>query len=530
MSEVKADVVIIGSGIAGAMAAWRLAKKGVKVLVLEAGPEIKREDIVQGFSESPHFNLSVAYPNVAYAPRPDWLEKDTYIKQVGPEPAKHEYLRVVGGTTWHWSGEADRMLPNDMKTRSLYGYAMDWPISFDDLEPYYQEAEEQMGVAGPNDDWFGKRSKPFPLPPIPITVADENLAKRIAPMGLRVISRPSARNSVAYDDRPQCEGFGNCAPICPIGAQYAAIVHVDKAKALGARVMANCRVDKLEVDDKGNVQRAVFGRPDGSTGTAVGKIFVLAANGIESPRLLLASAGEKRPKGIANTSDQVGRNFMGHPGLQQIYRTPYPIYSGRGPSIISIITDFRDGESRRNESAFLFRTFNPIDIFEITDKYIKEGLHPPELDEAIRHRAVRTGAFEVQIEQLPRPENRVTLDWGKRDSAGQPRLKIRYGLGDYERRGYDTIIKVCKKFTKALEANEVTEPMLISGHHLMGTLRMGDDPKTSVVDKDCRSHDCKNLFVAGSAVFPSGGTGGPTLTIAALAIRAADAVAKQLAG
>src|SRR5262249_5959826 len=151
----------------------------------------------------------------------------------------------------------------------------------------------------------------------------------------------SARNSVPYDGRPQCDGYGTCTPICPIRAQYSAMVHVEKAEALGARVLAQSRVDRIVADPSGQVREVAFGRPDGTTGTGRGRAFILAANGIESPRLLPASANGAFPRGLANTSDQVGRNLMDHPGSYVHFELPFPVYANRGPLFTSIVHSFR---------------------------------------------------------------------------------------------------------------------------------------------------------------------------------------------
>ena len=136
-TQISTEVLIIGSGVAGAMCAYSLAQKGIKVTIMEAGPRIKRDEIVNGFKQSPYLDLSAGYPNVVWAPRPDWsLGNDQYIKQNGPEVLAIEYLRVVGGTTWHWGGNAIRLHPADFMMQSLYSVGVDWPISYQDLEPY----------------------------------------------------------------------------------------------------------------------------------------------------------------------------------------------------------------------------------------------------------------------------------------------------------------------------------------------------------------------------------------------------------
>ena len=526
---MEADAIVVGSGMAGAFAAWKLAQSGVSVLVLEAGPRIDRVQIVAGFASTHNFDMSAGYPNAPWAPRPDWGNgPDKFVEQAGPEVAQFEYLRVIGGTTWHWSGGAERLSPVDMRLRSTYGVGADWPIQYEDIERKYLEVEREIGLAGDLGADGPPRSAPFPLPPIPLGYMENEIARRLRGIGMSVLGSPAARNSVPFDGRPRCDGYGTCTPICPIGAQYSAIVHVEKAEKLGARVLSDARVNRFEVDSEGKISRAHFSRPDGSQDIAEGKIFVLAANTIESARLLLASANDSQPRGIANSSDQVGRNLMLHPAFLVGFETPYPLYAGRGPTARAYIGEFRDGPFRAAESALHIGIDNAPFLQPIAAALLREGKMPPELDRALRHAAVRQGAFLIFVEQLPDPGNRVSIDWAQRDSAGQPRIKVQYSLSDYERRGTATGREIIARMLKQLGARTTRQLNEIGVNHLMGTLRMGRDPKTSVCDVFGRSHDHANLFIAGGGLFLSGGTVGPTLTIAALALRTADAITAQL--
>ena len=527
---LSADVVIVGSGVAGALCAYRLAQQGVKVLVLEAGPRINRADIIKGFQTSPYFDLSAGYPNPDWAPRPDWGNaSDPYIAQTGSVINRMEYLRVVGGTTWHWSGSAVRLRPEDFRLFSTHQVGVDWPIAYDTLEPDYAEAERELGVAGEAAaDPVLPRSTPFPLPPVPPSYAEKWIAERLRAASLSFISRPSARNTIPYDGRGQCAGFGTCSPICPSGAQYSAMVHVEKAERLGVRVLENCRVERLHSDAAGRIRSASFARPDGSTGTARGALFVLAANGIETPRLLLMSATEQYPDGLANASGQVGRNFMDHPGLHIQMDLPEPVYSGRGPVSTRQCLAWCEGDFRRSHAGWLMDTNNTLDLHTLAQQAMVNGHWPPALDAAVRQRAQHQFQIDAHMEQLPYASNRITLDWTRRDRAGQPKIQLSYTYGDYEQAGFARIRDVFRTIGQTLGARDTRLSDPFAHHHLMGATRMGSDPRHAVTDSHGRAHDHANLFLLGSSLFPTGGTANPTLTIAALALRSVRAMLRQL--
>jgi len=529
IEKLEADVVIIGSGIAGAMTAYRLAQAGVKVLVLEAGPRVDRAKIVEGFTNTHKLDLSSGFPNCNWAPRPDWAEgRDSYMEYSGPEVAKIEYLRVVGGTTWHWSANTVRLLPNEMRMKTLYGVGIDWPIGYDDLELFYCEAEKEMGVAGDSDaPGDAPRSKPLPLTRIPMSYSDRAISTSLKSIGIDFIHRPVARNSKPYDGRTECQGFGTCSPICPSGAQYAAIFHVEKSEKLGVRVMENTRVDKLSAAADGRITQVQARRSDGTQIAATARVFLLAANGMESPRLLLMGADESRPAGLANTSGHVGRNFFEHPGIYCRMKMPKNVYP-RGPESTITSFTFRDGDFRRNRAGWSMSVYNRLHMHDISNELLLQGMSPPELDVALRDRAFRQLEIDAHMEQLPQIENGITLDPVKRDKAGQPVMRFYYSFSEYEQAGLEHARQTFGRIVRAAGAEMLSVSAPFAHHHPMGMTMMGTDRKTSVVDPHCRAHDHQNLFIVSSAVFPSGGCANPTLTIAALALRAAGEIERQL--
>lgn len=534
MQSLQADVVVVGAGIAGALAAYELARKGIRVIVLDAGPRITRDEILSRFISTRTLDNADTYPDYDWAPAPHPARPDAYILRDGPFDYRPHYIRAVGGTTWHWNAGYSRLLPTDMQIASAYGLAVDWPISYRELEPYYDQVEVELGVAGAVDLSIGSvetpRKSPYPMPVFATPYGDRIVIDILDKHGIRFRPGALARNSIDYDFRPACHGNNLCHPICPIGAQYAAIVHVEKAEQLGVRVIDRMLATRIEIGEDGLVEAVVVRRPDGEQTRIVGKHFVIAANGIETPRLMLMSATADRPAGVANSSGLVGRYFMDHLGVLESFLMPTRVYAGRGPLGCTINDQFSDGPFRSTRPAMTIGLTNRLVVTDIAKAALKNGLMGKELDETIRDRVARTIEFNGFVEVLPDPNNRVTLDHHNLDTTGLPRVRLRFDPGGYAMDGIAHLREMLARIGRLLNAAPLPIYQQVFGaNHLLGTMRMGTDPRHSVVDPECRSHDHPNLFVAGSSVFPTGGgSRGPTPTIAALSLRLAESIALQI--
>ena len=531
--DISVDVLIIGSGIAGALAGAKLAGKGLTVAFLESGKRIERSDAVQTFWDAAIKVPESAYPNDPTAPHPLTHRIGDYYQQMGPETFKSTYIKVVGGTTWHWLGTTLRNVPADFKLKSLYGHAVDWPFDYDALEPFYLAAEQEIGVAGDNSEDLGSpRSGDFPMPVIPMTYLDKQFVKALEGSKYQVRSTPQGRNSVDREDRPQCCGSGSCIPVCPVQAKYDATVHLAQAEAAGAVIYDQTTATRLNLGTDGQIASVDFRRADGSTGTAKGKVVVVAAHAIETPRLLLNSAQEGAANGIANSSDQVGRNLMDHPSKLSWAETPEPVWPYRGPLSTSGIENVRDGDFRKERAAFRIEIGNdghnwPTGApLSTAAALAKQGLRGAELDAAIKKATSRHIRLASLVEQTPEAENRVTLDPDKRDANGMPLPRIHYDYSDYTRAGLDAAQQAHDEVFAALGATNINHAKDANGSgHVIGTVRMGTDAASAVVDADLRSFNHHNLFLLGSGTFPTSATANPTLTIAALSLRAVDAIA-----
>ena len=447
-----------------------------------------------------------------------------------------------------------RHCPSDFALQSRYGVGVDWPIGYLDLEPWYCDAESELGVAGDHDAWNGLlggfRSKPYPMTQIWPSFGDQWVIDGLAGAtveGVPVtpISTPQARNSSPYQGRPACAGNSSCVPICPIQAKYDATVHLKLAtrhRHNPAELRSHAVVTDLQLGDDATVAHVVYvpwdGHHKGEPVTVTGRYVVIAANAIETAKLLLLSKSERMPHGVANSSGQVGQNLMDHLQGEVVCLTPEPIYPFRGPPTTSGIDGFRDGGFRAEHAAFRMSIGNDgwgrseppeTTLAHLLDRH----LFGDELQRELRERVTRQLRISYSTEVLPDPTNRVTLS-DQNDNFGLPRPKIEFALHDYNRRAFARAKLVAAQIFAHLGASEIQvvnqDPNAYSGAgHIMGTVRMGLDPTQSVVDPQCASHDHPNLFLVGAGVFPTAGTANPTLTLAALALRAADTVHRRLA-
>jgi choline dehydrogenase-like flavoprotein len=627
MSQEKIfDVVIVGAGIAGALAAYKLASAGKRVLVLEGGKRTpdSRDAYMQQFFLAMAKTPESPYPNYKNNPVPlsldigGWKKERAledafkqgysptgYLIQKGPLPFCSTWERVAGGTTWHWLGTSLRLVPTDFKLQSTYGHGVDWPLAYDDLEPFYCEAEREIGVAADTAHQsyhgitFGQDpadpSKPYqyPMPEIPMSYLDQQVAQGIGSMSfdgqsVAVSPTPQGRNSAPYDERRVCAGNTNCIPICPIQAKYDASIHIAKAEQHGATIQYRSVADKVLVDPQTGLVSGIhyvqFKDPDAARtpsapkgafreGVARGKIYVLAIHAIETAKLLLNSATDAQglTGGVANRSDQVGRNLMDHPVQLSYALNPSPLYPFRGPLSTSGVESLRDGTFRSKHAAFRVEIGNEGWNWATGDPYttvnafvspgansvsgpnhtVRGGLIGSDLRDALNGLVTRQLRFGSLVEQLPDPANRVRLSKDYADGLGIPRPEITYDVDDYTRAGYAAARKFALAVFSKMGATDMTfvddgdptafqftdpddpkakpETYLLNGAgHVMGTCRMGADPAKAVVNAKQRSHDHKNMFIVGSSVFPTTGTANPTLTIAALALMAAKQITADL--
>ena len=537
--QEKQDVIIIGGGIAGAILAYKLVAQNVKVMVLEAGADRGTDRIAMSVKFAGTYSKTPGspYKDETILKSPDSTD-DYYEQQGSTDKFKSTYLRISGGSTWHWLGNVPRFIPSDFELNTKYKKGVDWPFGYKELEPYYCEAEKELGVSGDHDEWNNYlkafRSSKYPMSKIWQSYGDEVVkeaihGKVILGAEIKIMSTPQARNSEQFDGRPPCAGNSSCVPICPIHAKYDASVHLTKIKGR-ATLLNNHLVKKILSDENGNITGVeYFDWQRKVEGIAKAKLYVLAAHAIESPRLLLYSD-------LAKNSDQVGRNLMDHLQGYALGVMKKKVYPFRGPITTSGIDVFRDGSFRSEHSAFRISIGNDGwgregSPSKVLDELLNQNITGTALREKLNDRITRLLRFSFSTEMLPDKANRIEL--GKNnDPFGIPFPKITFSNSEYNKLAFD---KASVLFEKLFEQIGVIEkPRLpqrdaYSGAgHIIGTTRMGKDPKTSVVDENLRAHDHPNLYVVGASTFPTSGTANPTLTVAALALRAAKTILNHL--
>jgi choline dehydrogenase-like flavoprotein len=518
-----AEVCIVGGGAAGCVLALRLARRGIRVTVLESGPRYSDKDKERLFLEQ----LAGRSGGNPYRLREGSIET---FRNNGAMllPLDFERVRAVGGTTLFWLGNTPRMLAEDFKMRSGFGVAADWPIGYQDLEPYYGQAEHEIGVAGAADNPFAEhRSTPYPMPPVPFSWADKVLKRTTDRLGVEFHHTPQARNSVAYGGRSQCLSCALC-DVCPSGAKATFdVTHALPAEATGlVRFVTEATVLRIETDERGRASRAIYAGHDRVEHACEADAFVVASGGIETPRLLLLSRSARFPDGLANRSGLVGKFLMNHP-IVQVSGTieenvfPYRVGFESAESFQFYATPHRDelGAFLMNMNNFGGVGGTPAEIAAHSHQW------GDALAREVGERFGRSLSLSAGVDQLPDEQNHVSLDPVHVDYFGQPVPLVTYSFDEYTRRTLERAAELQGWILEEAGAKPIARPeQWWPGHH-MGTTRMGDDPATSVVDRNCRTHDVPNLYVVSTGCFVTGGVANPTLTLSALALRLGDHLA-----
>ena len=516
MSKKTWDVVVIGAGAAGSVFAHELTAAGLKVLLLEAGP--RYDNHRDQFAENELAMWERVWDNSSYVVSGDGF---TGAPNLG---------RGVGGGTLVWTSVSLRFFERDFRMRTLSGRPAgttveDWPLRLDEIEPYYEKAERQMGVSGAITPWDSPARQPLPNPAFGYYRSGVLLEGGMNRLGIRSAPGPVAVNSRRYRGRDQCLHCGFCRSGCRVDAKYQSDkVLLESAFKTGRlEVRSGAVATRIETaKTRAAVNTVVYYDTASATQRRVrAKVVIAANNPIEIPRLFLNSADERQPRGLGNHHDQVGRNFFCHPALVGLGVTSECVNSSVGYNMGNILTldhcASRDPE--RYVGGFSLQSLNGAGAGVLAvDPY--RNLWGSQLKEAMR--SYNNSLFVIAFcEGMPSYDNRITVDASRMDAYGAPTAKIHYQLHANDRAVFANASAVSRDVLRASGSHSVFLTDTPFEAHPSGTMRMGLDERTSVTDSYGRVHGLTNVYVGGAALFVTGSSVNPTLTLHALALRTA---------
>jgi len=538
------DVIVIGTGAGGAALAWSLSRQGLNVEALEAGPRydfsrdyrLQKSDWEQiGFPEKiPTADRQVIAPLQELQPKWAHLRSWNIVRGLRVRSQRRSsaggYKHVVGlgGTTLYFTGEYHRINPRAMHMATDFGVAADWPLSYKELEPHYKVVEKIVGVSGKSNAAYQRRSSDYPLPPLPLSHSTKVLKKGFDHLGLDFGPNPLAVLSKAYDGRPPCNFCGNCNRGCPRGDKGSAdLTFLRHAELSGhCTIETGAQVARLELNND-RVSRVVYFDDDGRERARSAPIVVLACGAIETPRLMMNS-------GLRKYSGAIGLNFMETLAWTSVGLHSEPLGSHRGHPSDAICWAFNDPDSVNGV----------VGGFRISPGTAEANLVGP-INYAARvagsfgreHKRLMRESFGRALgvtaigENLPNPRSFVDVDSRAVDAWGIPKARINSFLPDSELQRLAVMANTCREVLDAAGIEKLIDESgsydEFGSSHVFGTCRMGLAAEHSVVDPWGKVHGTKNLYITDASVFPSSGGGeSPALTISALALRTAQAIAR----
>lgn len=517
------DVCVIGSGPAGGVLAKELAEAGAKVALVEAGRVMTAQDF--------HYHAWPYDFPTRQKPRPYYPSEVT--QSIRYENCDHIFvdrIRAVGGRSIHWNAVCLRFAPQDFRERSEQGIEEDWPLSYEELAPYYAHVEKMIGICGERNNLEILPDAVSYLPPIPFRCSEAIVQKACARMGIPMIPVRKAVLTVPYDNRPPCHYCGHCMEGCDVGAIFTVPNSmIPKAQKTGNfTLLANRLAREIKVDREGRAHAvSVIHTTTKREEEVRARIFAVCCATIESARLLLNSKSPQHPNGLANSSDLVGRYLTGHINsmtygyLKDLVGTP-PI-NNDGATDHAYIPRFNLNRQKCDYAGgYGYQMEFGGFMYPYHARYLKG------FGESFKKRVryLEPGFYQMggYGKVLARPENRVTVDPHQVDPYGIPIPVIHFRFSDNDRALWNEMREKAKEILDEAHCEVIIdaspEPTGFASHET-GTCRMGHDPRTSVLNAYCQAHDVKNLFVVDGSCFTTFPEKNPTLTIMALAVRAA---------
>jgi choline dehydrogenase-like flavoprotein len=499
----EVDLVVVGAGAGGSVLAQRLARRGWRVVIIEAGPFWHPdEDWVS--DEAGSHDLY-------------WTENRVIGGHDPIEMGKNNSGRGVGGSMVHYAGYTPRFHPSDFRTRSQDGVGADWPISYQDLKSHYERVERELPVAGQFWPWGDPHGYPFS--PHPVSETASVLWRGALQRGITMRVGPVGIVNGTFGNRPHCIYRGWCLQGCKVNAKASPYVtHLPDALAHDVEIRANAMASRIEIDQASGKAVGVTYFHGGAEHFQRARMVAVSGYSIETPRLLLNSTSARFPQGVGNNDDQVGRYVMVQGATQSAGRFPEELRMYKAPPPELSSEDFYEtDESRGFARGFSIQTVSPQPI-GWAEHVAAEGHWGRALREYMRDYN-HWSTMGVLNELLPHPDNRVTVS-SEVDHRGLPVATFTHSLGENDRANIDYSKKILREILDAAGAQDV---LTISRYaHLIGGARMGTSPDNSVVDRYQRVWAVPNLYIADGSVAPTQGSANPALTIMALSSRLAD--------
>lgn len=505
--DEEVDFAIVGTGAGGGTLAARLAEKGFSVVAFDAGPFWRPlEDFASDETEQ----------DKLYWDDPRIVEGADPIVMGGKNSGKS-----VGGSMVHFAMVSLRFRPDWFKSRSLLGYGADWPIDWREMWRYYDAVERDLSISGPVNYPWGPPRPRYPYRPHPINAAGEVLARGCEAMGMKWTPTPLATVSAPRGRSHPCVYRGFCRFGCSTNAKQSTLVtYIPRAIAAGAEIRDLAMVGRIETDRQGRATGVHYHR-GGRWHFQKARNVVVAGYAVESPRLLLNSETDRFRGGLANSSGLVGKNLMTQPNQAVFGKMKDEIRWSKAPPSLTITEHWNYDDAKDFHGGYCWMAQGPLPIEWAKVVTSSRGLWGEELRLAMQDYNYQAG-LKMVGECLPREDNRVELA-DEKDRYGLPITRITFGWGENDKALIAHGLDQMEQSLRAAGATDVFR-QAEDANHLGGTVRMGDDRRTSVVDADCRSWDVPNLFVCDGSVFPTVGGVNPSLTIQAIALRTADRI------
>ncbi len=546
MAHKHVNAIVVGAGAGGGVVAKELAENGLSVILFERGgwPDYDKHINDELISQRTSVLGAAFGPDHRKNPRVRVYADGS--RQI-VTPIKGDYgnnAACVGSGTVSYGAMAWRFMPEDFKMRSTYGHVEgstldDWPISYEDLEPFYEKAEWEIGVAGDDSQnpFAPPRAKAHPMPPFENNMEGKVLAEACKRLGLNPFPIPMLRNSVPYNGRPACIRNRTCVGFaCPVdGKNGTHNTVIPKAVATGnCEVRVHCQVAEILSDASGNIIGVSYFDEEGKGQKQTADLVVISAAATETARLLLNSTNERFPNGLGNNNDWVGRNLQGHAYTGAIGIFDDIITDFAGPGATMGFCDYNHHHDGIIGGGLLCNEFNAL-------PYLFSKLRPPGAPRwGKEHKAFqmknikRTAGLHGPIQEIPNYESRVSIDPEVRDYWGIPVLALsgeRHPLDHEHCKWLSAKAEaVLKEAGAAKTWQSVGGRGLSGGQHQAGTARMGDDPETSVCNRYGQVHGIDNLFVADGSLFPTNGGFNPALTILAVGYWVAEHINTSWSG